>query len=80
MQPEAVCIVFSVASCGFLCQGSKYFEVKDGYICVCGNTLVANSAAGPNGECDVPCLGNLDEACGEEDRGPSVFDGLAKQL
>lgn len=55
------------------CQenGYRYFETKDGRVCVCGNTLNSSGSAGTG--CDVSCAGNPKETCGGVGHG-RVYD------
>ncbi|KAK4441988.1 pectate lyase superfamily protein-domain-containing protein [Podospora aff. communis PSN243] len=62
----------SVDLCARHCVGQlehKYFALQGGDACICGddNPLPAGVTVTSATDCDVPCVGNVNEICGGED-------------
>ena len=74
------CLTFC-ASKGYPYAGLEYYHE-----CFCGATLAPTSAEAPDAQCQAPCAGNANEACGGGSRlslyhsnvvtGPSANPGV----
>jgi hypothetical protein len=50
--------------CATLCSSNRYFGLEWSRECWCGDELHANTQAGIEESCDMPCAGNAVQKCG----------------
>ena len=50
--------------CESSCQGFKYYGLRYGQHCYCGNTLAAATTKVAEAKCDSVCPGNKQQKCG----------------
>lgn len=61
LKPE---VGVTIERCEFLCSGFRYFGLKSGTTCYCGDTISVDTQAAPTSQCSVPCNGNPAQTCG----------------
>lgn len=54
----------TIERCEGLCRGYRYFGLKYGVGCYCGDTIPINSRMAPTSTCNAPCSGNTAQLCG----------------